>query len=65
MRKVKAVAFAVGLTLGVGFATGRAVAPAEARALIADAGTTGGVLYQLAYPMLLPGPPEDGDTAPN
>lgn len=33
MRKVKAVAFAVGLMLGLGFATGRAVAPAEAQAL--------------------------------
>lgn len=37
----------------------------EAQLEIADAGTTGGVLYHFAYPMLLPGPPENGDTAPN
>lgn len=37
----------------------------EAQLEVADAGTTGGVLYHFAYPMLLPGPPEGGDTTAN
>lgn len=33
MRKIKAVAFAVGVAIGLGFATGQAVAPSSAEAM--------------------------------